>query len=84
MLEKQQKNKKGKKVHAVFYQVGCIVILYGEYNGNNKKIHTRQFICYYIIVIISPFTNHFTAGVIIEFQAEITAYCDTYTRETIH
>jgi hypothetical protein len=24
MLEKQQKNKKGKKVHAVFYQVGFI------------------------------------------------------------
>jgi hypothetical protein len=23
------------------------------------------------VVIISPFTNHFTAGVIIEFQAEI-------------
>jgi hypothetical protein len=34
MLEKQQKNKKGKKVHAVFYQVGFILILYGEYNGN--------------------------------------------------
>jgi hypothetical protein len=33
--------------------------------------------------IISPFTNHFTAG-IIEFQAEITVYCDTCTRETIH
>jgi hypothetical protein len=31
MLEKQQKNK---KVHAVFYQVGFILILYGEYNGN--------------------------------------------------
>jgi hypothetical protein len=28
------------------------------------------------------FTNHFTAGVIIEFQAEITVYCDTCTRET--
>jgi hypothetical protein len=27
-------NKKGKKVHAVFYQVGFILILYGEYNGN--------------------------------------------------
>jgi hypothetical protein len=26
--------KKGKKVHAVFYQVGFILILYGEYNGN--------------------------------------------------
>jgi hypothetical protein len=36
------------------------------------------------VVIISPFTNHFTAGVIIEFQAEITVYCDTCTRETIH
>jgi flagellar basal body-associated protein FliL len=34
MLEEQQKNKKGKKVHAVFYQVGFILILYGEYNGN--------------------------------------------------
>jgi hypothetical protein len=34
MLEKQQKNKKEKKVHAVFYQVGFILILYGEYNGN--------------------------------------------------
>ena len=40
--------------------------------------------CHYIIVIISPFTNHLTAGVIIEFQAEITVYCDTCTRETIH
>jgi hypothetical protein len=36
------------------------------------------------VVIISPFTNHFTAGVIIEFQAELTVYCDTCTRETIH
>jgi hypothetical protein len=35
--EKQQKNKKGKKVHAVFYQVGFILILYGEYNSNLKK-----------------------------------------------
>jgi hypothetical protein len=26
----------------------------------------------------------FTAGVIIEFQVEITVYCDTCTRETIH
>jgi hypothetical protein len=34
MPEKQQKNKKGKKVHAVFNQVGFILILYGEYNGN--------------------------------------------------
>jgi hypothetical protein len=35
MLEKQQKkNKKGKKVHAVFNQVGFILILYEEYNGN--------------------------------------------------
>ena len=38
MLEKQQKNKKGKKVHAVFYQVGFILILYGEYNGKEKYI----------------------------------------------
>jgi hypothetical protein len=30
MLEKQQKNKKEKKLHAVFYQVGFILILYGE------------------------------------------------------
>jgi hypothetical protein len=29
-----KKNKKGKKVHAVFHQVGFILILYGEYNGN--------------------------------------------------
>ena len=42
MPEKQQKNKKGKKVHADFYQVGFILILYGEYKGNLKKtIHTR-------------------------------------------
>jgi hypothetical protein len=35
MLEKQQKNKKEKKVHAVFfYQVGFILILYGENSGN--------------------------------------------------
>jgi hypothetical protein len=35
MLEKQQKKqKKRKKVHAVFYQVGFILILYGENNGN--------------------------------------------------
>jgi hypothetical protein len=35
MLEKQQKKrKKKKKVHTVFYQVGFILILYGEYNGN--------------------------------------------------
>jgi hypothetical protein len=37
MLVKQQKktkNKKQKKVHAVFYQVGFILILYGENNGN--------------------------------------------------
>ena len=34
MLEKQQTKKKGKKGHAVFYQVGFILILYGEYNGN--------------------------------------------------
>ena len=34
MLEKQQKNRKGKKVHAFFYQVGFILILYEEYNGN--------------------------------------------------
>jgi hypothetical protein len=34
MLEKQLKHKKGKKVHAVFNQVGFMLILYGEYNGN--------------------------------------------------
>jgi hypothetical protein len=34
MLEKQQINKKGKKVHGVFYQVGFVLILYGQYNGN--------------------------------------------------
>jgi hypothetical protein len=28
MLEKQQKNEKGKKVHAVFYQVGFILGVY--------------------------------------------------------
>jgi hypothetical protein len=33
MLEKQ-KNKKQKKVHAILYQVGFILILYGENNGN--------------------------------------------------
>jgi hypothetical protein len=31
MLEKKQKNK---KVHAVFYQVGFILIFNGENNGN--------------------------------------------------
>jgi hypothetical protein len=36
------------------------------------------------VVIISLSSNHFTAGVIIEFQAEITMYFDTCTRETIH
>ena len=68
-----------------FYQVGFILILYGEYNGNLKN-NTYQVIycCHYIIVIISPFKNHFTAGVIIEFQAELTVYCDTCTREIIH
>ena len=72
MLEKQ----KGKKLHAV----GFILILYGENNGNKKKyIQGNLF-----VVIISPFTNHFTAGVIVEFQAEITVFCDTCTRETIH
>jgi hypothetical protein len=40
MLEKQ-KNKKGKKVHAVFYQVGVILILYGEYK---KKSFMRNLI----------------------------------------
>ena len=44
-----------------------------------KKIPGNLF-----VVIISPFTNHFTAGVIIEFQGEITVYCDTCTRETIN
>jgi hypothetical protein len=34
MLVKQQKNKKEKKVHAVFYQVGFILILYGENNSD--------------------------------------------------
>jgi uncharacterized membrane protein len=35
MLEKRQKKtKKEKKVHAVFYQVGFILILYGENNRN--------------------------------------------------
>jgi hypothetical protein len=34
MPEKQQKKQKRKKVHAVFNQVGFILILYGEYNGN--------------------------------------------------
>jgi hypothetical protein len=34
MLEKQQKKQKRKKLHAVFYQVGFILILYWEYNGN--------------------------------------------------
>ena len=35
MLEKQQKKqKRKKKVHAIFYQVGFMLILYGEYNGN--------------------------------------------------
>jgi hypothetical protein len=37
MLEKQQKNEKEKKVHAVFYQVGFMLILYGE----KIIIHTR-------------------------------------------
>jgi hypothetical protein len=44
MLEKQQKRKKGKKgACSFFYQVGFILILYGENNGNLKKIiiHTR-------------------------------------------
>ena len=80
MLEKQQKRKKD--CMQFFYQVGFILILYGENNGNlkkNKNIPGNLF-----VVIISPFTNHFTAGVIIEFQAEITVYCDTCTRETIH
>jgi hypothetical protein len=39
MLEKQQKNKKDKKVHAVFYQVGFILILYGE---NNCVVKTKR------------------------------------------
>jgi hypothetical protein len=35
MLEKQQKKKReNKNVQAVFYQVGFILILYGENNGN--------------------------------------------------
>ena len=32
------------------------------------------------VVIISPLTNHFTAGVI-EFQAEITVYCENVGQE---
>ena len=69
-------------MHAVFfYQVGFILILYGENNDNLKKKYIPGNL---FVVIVSPFTNHFTAGVIIEFQAEITVYCDTCTRETIH
>jgi hypothetical protein len=45
----------------------------------------------YVFVMVEEFT-HFrkskpvilVAGVIIEFQAEITVYCDTCTRETIY
>ena len=33
-LKSNKKNKKEKKVHAVFYQVGFILILFGEDNGN--------------------------------------------------
>ena len=69
-------------MHAVFYQVVFILILYGENNGNLKKKKYIQGNLF--VVIISLFTNHFIAGVIIEFQAEITVYCDTCTRETIH
>jgi hypothetical protein len=40
MLEKQQK--RNKECMQFFYQVGFILILYGENNGNlKKKIHTR-------------------------------------------
>ena len=48
-----------------------------------KKIPGNLFV---VIISLSLylFTNHFTAGVIIEFQAEITVYCDTCTRETIN
>ena len=34
----------------------------------------KKYIPVNLFVVISPFTNHFTAGVIIEFQAEITVY----------
>jgi hypothetical protein len=67
MLEKQQKNKKKTKK--------CM--------GKIRVIKKRYILGNLFVVIISPFTNHFTAGVI-EFQAEITVYCDTCTRETIH
>jgi hypothetical protein len=33
-LKSNKKKQKGRKVHAVFYQVRFILILYGEYNGN--------------------------------------------------
>jgi hypothetical protein len=49
MLEKQQKNKKGKKVHALFNQVGFILIVYGEYNVI-KKQNTYQ-----VIYLLSKF-----------------------------
>ena len=44
----------------------------------------KNYNTYIFVVIISLSSSHFTAGVIIEFQAEITVYCDTFTRETIH
>ena len=37
MLEKQQKKKKEKKVHAVFYQVGFILIFMGKITVIKKK-----------------------------------------------
>jgi hypothetical protein len=51
--------------------------------GNITVIKKKYIPGNLFVVIISPFTNHFTAGVIIEFQAEITVYCDTCTRETL-
>jgi hypothetical protein len=53
MLEKQQKNKKGKKVHAVFYQVGFILIL--------KK-------CVYTIPLIDLFILKNMGTAIIDFR----------------
>ena len=47
--------------------------------GNITVIKKKTIPDNLFVVIISPFTNHFTAGVIIEFQAEITVYCDTCT-----
>jgi hypothetical protein len=57
-------------VHAVLYQVGFILICMGKITVIKKKYIPGNL----FVIIISPFTNHFTAGVIIEFQAEITVY----------